>query len=398
MNTIETGQPEKLTGALRVRLCLTRLAVVSILLGAMMEGGIADERDVSRIRFKDITRDETAVARYARAPSANKVILDQIKARGIVDFSSLQVRANMPGKPRGAPGIAILDYDRDGDLDLYVTNGPGRANSLYSSQLKESGALRFIDVAQSANADLTSDDSTGVCFGDIDNDGDQDLVVLNMDGPNRLLENQGGDGFMEIGALSGMADAQRHPVSCAMGDINGDGYLDVVVANTYNNLSHRLPMMTFDYEHLMESNQLYVNQGNNRFIEQSKAAGIDLPARVTWAVALVDYDADGDVDLVTADDQGAKAPAKYGGTDHGYVRLYRNDGRGHFTDDTVQAGTNRVGAWMGLAFGDINHDGLLDIYATNTGYYFPRFLGPLLGFREVLGEWTSGWFLSGDGR
>jgi len=351
--------------------------------------------DAQRLFFTNIAADPSTGIGYARGPSANKVILDQLKEQGIVNFAALNVRARMPGKPRGAPGVAILDYDRDGDLDIYVSNGPGRANSLYSNQYVQTGVLQFVDVARDAGVGLVADDSSGVCFGDMDNDGDQDLIVLNLAGPNRLLRNRGDGRFVEEGEAAGIADRTHHPSSCALGDVNGDGYLDLVVGNTFDNWDHRLPLMTFDNDHLMEANQLFISQGGMTFQDASTGSGIENPARVTWALALVDYDADGDVDLVTADDQGAKAPAKYGGVDHGYVRLFRNDGTGHFTNETMERGTDRPGAWMGLAFGDFDRDGRLDIYATNTGYYFPRLLERLLGFPEILGEWASGAFMAG---
>jgi len=152
--------------------------------------------------------------------------------------------------------------------------------------------------------------------------------------------------------------------------------------------------MTFNNDFRMEPNQLLINDGNNRFQDRSIGSGIEVPARITWAVALVDYDQDGDVDLVTADDQGAKAPAKYGGVDHGFVRVFRNDGSGHFENVTSAIGMDRFGAWMGLSFGDFNRDGLLDIFATNTGYFITNFMRPVLDFPIVLGEWASGWFLA----
>ena len=370
-----------------------RLAAALLPLLGWCAGAPADDAGPA-ISFRNLGPEAGTGIHYARGPSANKRILDSFKAQGIVDFAALPVRSRMPGKPRGAPGVAVLDYDLDGDLDIYVTNGPGRANSLFSNQLRESGRVAFRDVAAASHTALTGDDSTGVCFGDIDNDGDPDLLVLNIAGANRLLENEGDGTFAEIGTPAGVADDAHHPVSCAMGDVNGDGYLDFVVANTYDNLDHRLPLMTFDHAGLMEPNQLYLNQGGRRFSEVGAEAGVGAVGHVTWAVTLVDYDGDGDVDLVTADDQGAKAPARYGGVDDGYVRLYRNDGTGHFTDVTRQEGLDRFGAWMGLAVADLDHDGRLDIFATNAGYYFPHFLEPLLGFPSVVGEWASGWFLA----
>ncbi len=81
-------------------------------------------------------------------------------------------------KHHGAPGVAILDYDNDGDQDLYATNGQGASNSLYRNQLVETGQLTFVDVADQAGVAAADQDSTGVCYGDLDNDGDPDLLVL----------------------------------------------------------------------------------------------------------------------------------------------------------------------------------------------------------------------------
>ncbi|HHO69168.1 MAG TPA: hypothetical protein ENK12_09060, partial [Gammaproteobacteria bacterium] len=331
---------------------------------------------------------------YRRAPSPNKAVLDRFKAQGFVDFSDLAVRSLLPVKPRGAPGVALFDYDGDGDVDIYATNGPGRANSLLENQLAQTGELKFVDRAEQAGVALLWDDSTGVCVGDTDNDGDPDMIVLNVGGPNRLLENRGDGSFQDISGTVRLGDETRHPSSCTLGDVNNDGLLDVVIGNTFDNWDHRLPLMTFDNDALMEANQLLINRGQNRFEDGTAESGIGEPVRITWAVALVDYDQDGDVDLITADDQGAKAPGKYGGVDHGYVRVYNNDGSGHFRNLTASLGTDRFGAWMGLSFGDFNRDGLLDIFATNTGYFITNFMRPVLDFPIVLGEWASGWFLA----
>ena len=109
-----------------------------------------------------------------------------------------------PFKPRGAPGVALLDFDSDGDLDIFVTNGPGRCKSLYSNQLKETGKTTFVDVAMAAGVCAADMDATGVCFGDIDNDGFPDLLVLGRNEPNRLFRNQGNGTFVDITAQSGV--------------------------------------------------------------------------------------------------------------------------------------------------------------------------------------------------
>ena len=126
---------------------------------------------------------------YRRARSANFVEMQAIRDASLTTPMPLMPlpQLAMPHRVHGLPGVAVLDYDRDGDLDLYVSNGPGRANSLYANQLIESGQMRFIDVAESASVAATAQDGNGVCcYGDIDNDGDHDLLVLGRSSANHL--------------------------------------------------------------------------------------------------------------------------------------------------------------------------------------------------------------------
>jgi hypothetical protein len=147
--------------------------------------------------------------------------------------------------------------------------------------------------------------------------------------------------------------------------------------------------MLFEFAHLIEKNQLFLNKGHNVFEEISEQAGIQNVQHINWAVAMVDYDQDGDVDIFVAEDQGPKPPAVFGGQDVGYVRVYRNDGTGRFTDSTEAVGTHRFGAWMGLSFGDLNADGIIDVHATNAGNYLTALMRDMVGG----GDWGSGWFL-----
>ena len=129
--------------------------------------------------------------------SSTDAIFDELKRQPAYTFNDLFAT---PIKPRGAPGVAILDDDGDDDLDLYVTNGPGACNSLYANQLTERGQLTFVDVAATAGVCATEQDGTGVCFGDVENDGDEDLLVLGRMDPNRLFENRGDGTFADIRA------------------------------------------------------------------------------------------------------------------------------------------------------------------------------------------------------
>ena len=366
----------------------------SFLAMAFMLATTSGEAQAGGVTFHDIAANDGAGITYRRAESPRNARLGLIKAGGI--FHVPQDMARIPLKPHGAPGVALFDYDGDGDSDIYVTNGPGTANALYSNQLTERHVMEFVEVGVAAGVDLTDDDNTGVCFGDIDNDGDNDLLVLTLGGQNHLFENQGSGSFSDITDISGIAGGNGYSTSCSMGDIDNDGLLDVIVSNTYTDWRDNLPIVSFQAAGRNEHNQLLKNVGRNHFVDISAEAGIRDFAGISWAVAMVDYNLDGDVDIVVADDQGAKPGAKRGGIDLGYIRIYDNDGSGHFTDVTDGIGTNRAGAWMGLAFADFDHNGSIDIFASNVGDYFARMMNSLVGFASPPGDWLSGWFLSGN--
>ncbi|NEQ83785.1 MAG: VCBS repeat-containing protein [Moorea sp. SIO2I5] len=252
------------------------------------------------VTFTNIATNLNSGINYARVESARNAIFDDIKAQPISSISDDV--DNVPLFARGMPGVAVLDYDNDGDQDIYVTNGPGAANSLYSNQLQETGQLTFVDVAQQAGVAATDQDSSGVSYGDIDNDGDHDLLVLGTGEPNRLFENQGDGTFIDITTSSGIGGGNKYSSSASMGDVNGDGLLDIVVANSFN-LDNIVPIQSEPFA-LNEHNQLFFNTGNNTFVDISSISGIEnlrgfsegAPegvATITWAIAMVDYDLDG---------------------------------------------------------------------------------------------------------
>ncbi len=347
------------------------------------------------ITFHDIAIEADSGIDYRRTESPRNALFDALKNKPTITMDDA---VNTPIKARGAPGVAIFDYDQDGDLDLYVTNGPNSNNSLYANQLKESGRISFIDLATVAGVDALGQDSSGVCFGDIDNDGDQDLLVLGTGEPNRLFENQGDGSFTDISNASDIGNDSRFSSSCAIGDVNGDGLLDIVVANSTISWDSMLAIVAVPFA-LNEHNQLFLNSDNNVFVDVSETSGIKnlagFPAEnqgaasITWAIAMLDYDLDGDTDIIHGDDQGFIPSTVVGGVDRGLIHILQNDGDGHFSDKTVEVKTNVAGAWMGLSFGDINADGSLDIFASNVGDYYPTFPGP--GY--PLGAESSRWFL-----
>ncbi len=328
------------------------------------------------VTFENIAEGGGAGIEYERVPSARFSLVEDIIAQSPIPiptfFFDLRPNAS-PQKGRGAPGVVLFDFDRDGDLDIYATNGPGAANSLYSSQLVETGSLEFVDVGAAAGVGADDQDSSGVCFGDIDNDGDDDLYVLGTGEANRLFENQGNGTFTDITNAAGVGGDGRHAVACSFADFDGDGYLDVVVGNSYDDWNHRIPVFATGVNYGgFEHNYLFSNNGDGTFTDNSAASGIENVSGVsgpdlsgaafTWALATADYDEDGDVDILFADNQGSAT------IDAGLLRLYDNDGSGNFTEVTAAAGLNIRGGWMGIDFGDFNCDSNLDFFATDLGY------------------------------
>ncbi|HRC84006.1 MAG TPA: CRTAC1 family protein [Thermoanaerobaculia bacterium] len=347
-----------------------RLLALFALIAALLLPAIAEAAN-GGVTFNDIAANHGAGINYSRQRSDIEAIFDAIKQ---LPFYGPDEILATPGKGRGAPGVAILDYDRDGDLDLYVTNGPGTANSLYANQFAQTGQVTFVDVGEAAGVGATEQDSMGVCYGDIDNDGDLDLFVTGRQDPNLLFENQGDGTFRDITASSGVGEFVSNSMSCSMGDINNDGLLDIAVANIFD-LSTSLPQFV-EYYSLNQPNQLLLNRGDNVFEDVSESSGFrdvylpDAPpgsSTGTWAIAMVDYDQDGDIDILHADDQGATPEVVVGGLDRGYIQVFENDGTGHFTNTTQEVGLDYPGGWMGLAFADFNGDGLLDVFSTNFG-------------------------------
>ncbi len=346
---------------------------ISIALGIVILSSSGHIKANGGVLFTDLASDSASGIDFSRTGVRNDSFLDDTSSFSLKQVMTGSVR--LPPMFTDAPGIALFDYDKDGDLDAYVTNYSGIANSLYSNQKNETGKLTFQDMGLAVGVDATTQDSTGVCAGDIDNDGDEDLLVLGGISPNRLYENNAGQNFIEITNQITTDKEGGIASACSMGDVNGDGLLDFVVANSYKILSTGGIGPVY--------NTLFINQGNNTFKDVSAAAGIHNYEGITWAIALVDLDLDGDMDIVAADDS------------NGFIRVHNNDGNGNFTDTTYDIATNRPGSWMGLAFADFNSDGNMDIFATNVGDYFAQAFTNLQSPGVILppGIGASGWFL-----
>ena len=267
-------------------------------------------------------------------------------------------------------GVAMLDYDGDGALDLYfiqggsLNTGPanGKANRLYRNR----GDGTFEDVTEAAGVgDLGY--GMGVACGDYDADGDVDLYVTNV-GPNVLFRNDGDGTFTDVSAQAGVNDT-GWGASCAFLDFDGDGDLDLFVVN-YLTWSRDREIDCYSIggarnrDYCSPNNYrapapdvLYRNDDNGRFVDVSEASGLGAAFGNGLGIACADFDADGDTDVYVAND----------GTPN---QLWINTGNGRFQDQALIRGcaVNRHGfaeAGMGVIAVDIEADGDLDLFMSH---------------------------------
>jgi hypothetical protein len=275
-------------------------------------------------------------------------------------------------------GIAFFDYDHDGWLDIFQVNGTtlegfpaGQepTNHLY----KNNRDGTFTDVTDKAGLHKTGW-GQGVCIGDYNNDGFDDLFVTYW-GENVLYRNNGDGTFTDVTRKAGLlqnAPRPRWNTGCCFVDYDKDGHLDLFVSN-YVDLDltrtpaagsgdfckwKGIPVMCGPRGLPAGTNILYRNNGDGTFTDVSDATGISKPRGHYGFTALSgDFNNNGWPDIYVACDSTPSI-------------LYRNNGDGTFTDIAVRAGCayNEDGkeqAGMGAAAGDYNHDGWLDIFKTN---------------------------------
>ena len=274
-------------------------------------------------------------------------------------------------------GGALLDYDNDGDLDVYLIQGGPLSpddtseerpvDRLYRNDLTiaEDGRLqaRFVDVT--AASGIRSDGyGMGVATGDFDNDGWTDLYVANF-GANVLLRNQGDGTFRDVTERTGTGDP-GWGVSATFVDYDQDGWLDLYVANyTHYSVSANKTCRSYtgapDYcsplAYPPQADRLYRNRGDGGFEAASMTSGIGQLAANSLGVVAADLDRNGRIDLYVANDQMPNW-------------MWLNNGDGTFTEAALLAGTavnaeGRSEAGMGVGAGDFDGDGDEDLIVTH---------------------------------
>ena len=271
-------------------------------------------------------------------------------------------------------GVLLLDYDRDGFLDVYFTNAPTVAMALKKEKSKSllyhnNGDGTFSDVTDKAGVGFPGY-AMGGAVGDINNDGFPDIYVTCLGG-NVLYQNNGDGTFTDVTKKAGVADG-RWSVGSAFGDYDGDGLLDLMVVNYVDFKLNDLPtfgsLPTCKFRGVDvqcgprglkgAGDSLFHNNGDGTFTEVSKESGVnDADGYYGMQPVWADFGGDGKLDIYVSND----STPNY---------FYRNSGKGKFEEDGLITGTAVSGdgseqGSMGIAVGDYNHTGRFSIYTTN---------------------------------
>jgi hypothetical protein len=285
--------------------------------------------------------------------------------------------------PVWSASCAFGDIDNDGDLDLYVVNyvdfavdnnkycgsrgenrraycHPNVYNGLADVLYRNDGGGKFTDITADAGVHNPDGKGLGIVMSDYDRDGWLDIYVANDSVPNFLFRNKGGGKFEDVSLWAGvMVNGEGEPeagMGTDMADYDGDGWPDIFVTNLD-----------------METNTLYRNTGEGWFEDVTAEAGLAEPSRrfVGFGTAFFDYDNDTDLDLIVANGHVLDnvSSMRDSITYEQQNLLFRHDANGLFTSVADASGPGlaleKVG--RGLAVGDIDNDGDLDVLVANNG-------------------------------
>ncbi len=275
-------------------------------------------------------------------------------------------------------GVAFVDFDQDGLLDLYfvqagATEAYKPTKPLRSALYRNNGDGTFTDVTDKAHVGGEGHYGQGVAVGDFDNDGYPDLYVTGY-GRAILYHNNGDGTFTDVTAKAGVADEGLWSTSAGWFDFDKDGWLDLVVANyldwsPQNNpwCGERAP----GYRSYCNPNnyhgqktKLYHNNHDGTFTDVSNESGIGLPESKGMGLALADFNHDGWTDIAVANDTWPNF-------------FFQNDHDGKFSDVSLISGLaasedGRYEAGMGIDATDVDGDGLLDVYITHLDFELNR--------------------------
>ncbi len=322
-------------------LSLTCRAAISLAFAAVLPVS----GSVGQILLRDVTEQTGIAFRHTDGSSGRRYVVETVSA-----------------------GLATFDYDNDGDIDIYFLNGaPLRGtkvktppkNALY----RNDGGWKFTDVTDEAGVGDTGY-GLGIAVGDYDNDGDPD-IYLNNYGPNVLYRNNGDGTFTDVTKEAGVDNGFKVGAGTAFLDMDKDGDLDLFVSN-YLEFSYEkhvscttngIPVYANPRHYSPVPNTLYRNNGNGTFADVTEESGIGQHLGYGMGMVCADYDNDGDTDICIANDVMANF-------------LFQNDGIGKFEEVAVLSGAaydlhgDEQGS-MGPDCGDYDNDGWLDFYVTS---------------------------------
>jgi len=315
---------------------------------------------------------------YCSAVSAKTTFTNVAKAAGLREVRRSSSMAPVWG-----------DYDNDGDLDIYVAHGNWAGWTMEGDVFfRNNGDGTFTDVTEEAGLDKNTGDNDHAGFLDYDNDGNLDLYVYNstdVDDRIALYHNNGDGTFTDVTEEAGTGLEPGHYWSATFSDYNNDGHLDIYVTRVWNNpniffesngdgtftdqtdragigdSSSCVNVISGDYDNDGDMDiylangggnftapaTFYRNNGDGTFTDVTEKAGVDCD-KGGRCTAFFDYDNDGDLDIYA----GGGRP----------IRLYRNNGDGTFTDVAKEAGVLLIPAFERLTVGDYDNDGYMDIF------------------------------------
>ncbi|MHC4698809.1 MAG: CRTAC1 family protein [Planctomycetota bacterium] len=310
--------------------------------------GAADAREP--IELRDVTRQTGITFKHTDGGCGKRYVVETVSA-----------------------GLALFDYDGDGDVDIYFLNGAPLkgasvdvtpTNALY----RNDGDWKFTDVTNRAGVGDRGY-GLGVAVGDYDNDGDGDLYLNNY-GPNVLYRNDGDGTFTDVTAEAGVANGHQVGAGACWLDMDQDGDLDLYVSN-YVKFSYEPPLVRTaggfpiyggpkDYPHTPDT--LYRNNGDGTFANVSEESGVGGHRGSGMGIVCADYDNDADTDIFVANDVAGNF-------------LFQNDGTGRFEEVGLASGFaydfgGGAQGSMGVDCSDYDNDGLLDFHLTSYQHEF----------------------------
>ena len=395
---------------------MARSTVFTALTGAFMAGAVACGGGSAPPTATDTS---AAASSAQNAASPTEWFTERAQAVGI-DFTHVNGATGKFYYPEILPpGVALFDFDNDGDLDVYLVQGhsldapntnPALRGRLYRNDLEVhpdgTRSLHFTDVTDQSGINAIGF-GFGVATGDVDNDGFVDLYLTSFGGC-QLYRNNGNGTFTDITASSGTANQPGFAVSAAFLDYDRDGLLDLYVGNNinYRGLDKETvcpnPAGARDYcppqIYGGLRDRLYHNDGRGHFTDVTSKALVGLKPRPALGVSVADFDGDGWPDIYVADD----------GEDN---LLWLNQKNGTFKEGALAAGAAITGegkaeASMGVDAGDFDNDGDEDLVMTElTGQGFNLYVndgaarfrdsGALSGLGPAstpFTGWGTGWF------